>query len=125
MDAIATMPFKDIGEHLRDLLGHLDTLTGSPEAKRSMHSLDETLASLNKLMASANTELPPLIKSLNQTADAATRTLDVLGGEGGRGTDLHGLMHELEEAARSMRALSDFLQEHPEALLKGRNDEAK
>jgi len=125
LDAVAAMPLADIGNHLRDLLAHLDALTGSEDAKRTLHSLNETLGHLNKLTADAETSVPALIKSLNETSDAATRTLEVLGGQAGRSTDLRGMMHELEEAARSMRALADFLQEHPEALVKGRSDEAK
>jgi hypothetical protein len=48
--------------------------------------------------------------------------LNALGGQGARGADLPSLMHELTEAARSLRSLADFLQEHPEALIKGRSE---
>ena len=122
LDGLSQIPFKDIGDHVSALTQHLDTLVGGPEMKQAVAGLNGSLAGLNKLMGSANQELPALIRSLNGTADAATRALEVLGGEGGRGTDLRGLLHELQEAARSMRALADMLQEHPEALLKGRSD---
>jgi paraquat-inducible protein B len=125
LDAIAAMPLGEIGAHLRDLTGHLDGLAGSPEARQSVRSLDAALASLNKLTTDADAQLPALIESLDETARAATRTFDAVSGEGGRGTDLRGLLHELQEAARSMRSLADMLQEHPEALVKGRSDEPK
>jgi paraquat-inducible protein B len=125
MEAVASMPLKDIGDSLHALLAHLDQLVGSPDAKQTVHSLNATLGNLDKLTQSLNADAPALVKSLRETADAATRTLDVLGGQGGRGTDLRGLLHELEETARSMRSLADMLQEHPEALLRGREGEAK
>ncbi len=125
LDAIAAMPLQQIGANLRDLMGHLDGIVGSPEARRTVKSLDATLAHLDKLTSDLDTQAPALIKSLTETSDAATRTIQVLGGEGGRGTDLRGLLHELEEAARSFRSLADMLQDHPEALVKGRDEGQK
>ena len=34
--------------------------------------------------------------------------------------ELRGLLQELSSAARSMRSLTDYLERHPEALLKGK-----
>jgi paraquat-inducible protein B len=41
------------------------------------------------------------------------------------GTDLPRLMRELTEAARSVRGLADYLDRHPEALLRGRKGDDK
>ena len=41
------------------------------------------------------------------------------------GTDLPRLIRELTEAARSIRALTDYLDQHPEALLRGRKGDDK
>jgi paraquat-inducible protein B len=125
MDAVAAIPFKDIGDHISALTQNLDNLTGSADTKAAVKSLNQTLTSLNRIIDSADQQMPALLTSLNNAAEAAHRTLDVLGGQGGRGTDLRGLLHELEEAARSIRALADLLQAHPEALVKGRTNEAK
>jgi hypothetical protein len=38
-------------------------------------------------------------------------------------TDLPRLMQELGDAARSVRVLADYLDRHPEALLRGRKGE--
>jgi hypothetical protein len=37
------------------------------------------------------------------------------------GKDLEALVEELSEAARSIRVLTDYLERHPEALLRGKN----
>jgi paraquat-inducible protein B len=38
-------------------------------------------------------------------------------------TDLPKLMRELEDAARSVRVLADYLDRHPESLLRGRKED--
>ena len=66
------------------------------------------------------------MKGLRDTADAAQGTLStvqsVMGGNGNSpaNSDLPKLMQELENAARSVRVLADYLDRHPEALLRGR-----
>ena len=37
-------------------------------------------------------------------------------------TQLPGLLQQVSEAARSIRELADFLERHPEALLRGRHE---
>jgi paraquat-inducible protein B len=121
---VATGLMKKLG----NVADHLDKLTGSPELTRSLQSLQKSLDNVEKLTAMANTELPPLVHSLRDTADAATKTLqsaDRTLGNGAGGGDLPGMLHELTEAARSIRSLADFLDEHPEALLRGRTAEAQ
>ena len=43
-----------------------------------------------------------------------------MGSGGDRSRDLPALVHELTDTARSIRALTDYLDQHPEALLRGR-----
>jgi paraquat-inducible protein B len=40
-------------------------------------------------------------------------------------SDLPRLMRELTDAARSVKSLADYLDRHPEALLRGRKDDDK
>jgi hypothetical protein len=43
-----------------------------------------------------------------------------MGGQSAQNADLPRLISELTDAARSVRALADYLDEHPEALVRGR-----
>ena len=47
----------------------------------------------------------------------------VLGSNTAQGTDLPRMMQELTDAARSVRALADYLDRHPEALIRGKKKE--
>jgi paraquat-inducible protein B len=62
------------------------------------------------------------LRQAGTTLALAGNTLD---GSGRGGGDLPGAMHELEAAARSIRTLADYLDGHPESLLRGRTDGAK
>jgi len=108
------------------LVEHVDKLVGGKEMQHTLASLDHVMANIDHL---TSTDLPPLLKSLNQTADAATTALGsanhALGGPGQRDSELPGMLHELTEAARSVRSLADFLEEHPEALLQGKSGAGK
>jgi hypothetical protein len=44
----------------------------------------------------------------------------MIGNNSPTNTDLPRLMRELTQAARSVRGLADYLDRHPEALLRGR-----
>jgi len=72
--------------------------------------------------------LNELIKSMRATSDAAQRTLALIqnraGGNAPASTDLPQLMNELSQAARSVRELADYLDRHPDALLRGRKGES-
>jgi paraquat-inducible protein B len=124
MDRLANLPLPEIAQGLRNVIDHLDKLTGSPEVTRTTASLDRALTDLDRLMRSSDGQVPTLLDSLRRTADAATTTLDAanhaLGGDIRRNGDVPALLRELTDAARSVRALADYLDQHPEALIRGR-----
>jgi len=88
------LPFHELGEDL----------------KKTLSGFDQTLTGLDQTLASART-----------TLDNANRMVEpnsVLGEQ--LGTTLQ----EVSRAARSLRVLMDFLERHPEALIRGKAGEA-
>ncbi|HVJ52699.1 MAG TPA: MlaD family protein [Aliidongia sp.] len=124
MGKLANLPLAEIGSGLHDVIAHLDQATAGPELGRSVKSLDRTLANLDQITQQANKELGPTLESLRKTGDAAQQTLEavqkMVGNGGDRSRDLPAMVHELTDAARSIRALTDYLDQHPEALIRGR-----
>lgn len=100
---IDSVPIEEIGTHLRDTLKSADSLIKqldselAPEAKKTLAEARQTLDSVNETLNSP---------------------------DGGLGNDVHQTMQELQRTARSLRALGDYLQRHPEALLRGKPDPA-
>ena len=124
MDKLAKLPLAEIGAGLQDVISHIDQATAGPELGRSVKSLDRALANLDEITRQANKEIGPTLASIHRTADAADETLEaaqrLMGSGGDRSRDLPALVHELTDTARSIRALTDYLDQHPEALLRGR-----
>jgi paraquat-inducible protein B len=111
------------------VLRNIDRATAGPELGHSLKSLDDTLARLDKVTQEAAPDIQSLLKSLRDTADSAQNTLNtvqsLIGSTAPAGTDLPRLVRELTEAARSVRSLTDYLDRHPEALLRGRPGDNK
>jgi paraquat-inducible protein B len=127
---IPTEASSDIGatlQSLRNVLANLDRATSGPELGHAIRSLDSALTHLDQLTSDVRPDLQSLLKSLRETSDSANATLNslrsVVGGQGGGAagsTDVQQLMQQLSEAARSVRGLADYLERHPESLIRGR-----
>jgi len=123
---IHTAPSGDIGETLealRKVLNNIDRVTGGPELQHALKSLYATLTGLNQMTREITPDLRELIASLKQTSES----IQTLAGGGAAaaasgqpGPDITRLTNELTEAGRSVRTLADYLERHPEALLRGR-----
>jgi len=122
-DKIAAMPLDKIGEHVNDLLAHADARLNSPDVTQSLHALRQSLQNLRDITASAKpaaAKLPALEDSLNKTMDNASTLLKSYGGDTDFHRNLEQMVVELQEAARSIRFLTDLLNHHPSALILGR-----
>ncbi|HTW87915.1 MAG TPA: MlaD family protein [Candidatus Binataceae bacterium] len=89
------MPLQQIGDNLQRTLADLDL---------TLVSARGTLASARGTLDNANTLVAP----------------DSL-----QGQELDSTLQEIRRAARSIRVLADYLERHPEALIRGKRGEAK
>lgn len=124
---VNAIPFDAIGTDVRQITSRLSKLVSSPELDSSIAHLDGTLKSLDQMTAQVRPQIGPLVAKLNQTAEqlrqAATSANGVLSGINvGQDGSLAGAIRQLTDTARSIRALADYLQRHPEALLNGKRN---
>ena len=124
---VDALPIGQIGANVRALTGNLRRLTGSPQLTDSLNHLDRTLVTLDRTTQEAAPKIGPTLDSLQQAASdaqaaaaAASRTLG--GGGGAQDADVPAAIRQLTEAARSIRSLTDYLDRHPEALLRGKKE---
>ena len=61
---------------------------------------------------------------LNSASDQLKATIALLGNAPRSSNDLVRTLTELKDAARSIRVLADYLERHPESLLRGKPQEA-
>lgn len=110
--------------NLNDVLRNLDRATSGPQLRDAVLSLNRVLNHLDRLAVATQPNINQLLKSLRATSQAVQRTMALIqeraGGRAPSSTDLPQLMNELSQAARSVRELADYLDRHPDALLRGR-----
>jgi paraquat-inducible protein B len=122
---LAALPLAEVVEALRGTVESANRLVSSPEMTRSLHSLDRALANTDRLTHDADAQLGPLLRSLRESAQHADIALASADDMMRAGADLPKAIKELGNAARSMRILSDYLEQHPEALLRGKAGSAR
>jgi len=124
------IPLDAIGQNLKQTTEHLNGLITSPQLADSLRHLNSTLAQADRMMGEVTPQIAPLVTKLNHAAGevsaAATAAHELMGGQGGGATatpdgGLPAAIQELTDAARSIRALADYLDRHPESLIRGRS----
>lgn len=89
------------------------------------NDLQVALKSTAKLMRRLEEEVAPETRDLlRQARDSLASINNLLAPDASLPMNTAQAMQELSRAARSLRALADFLQTHPEALLRGRQADA-
>ena len=128
---IASLPLETIAEEMRGTVGAARNLIESPDLQQSIAGLNQAMVDLEGLMGEVRGEAGPLIRSLRQTAAQAERAIreatvlissaeGTVGPESQLSYDMEQMMQELTSAARSVRVFADYLERHPEALLRGK-----
>ncbi|MBV8625908.1 MAG: MCE family protein [Herbaspirillum sp.] len=104
---LSKVPFDEIG---RDLQGSIKTLN------KTLTTAEQTAARINNDIAP---EMTAAMKDARKTLNAAERTLS---DDAPLQQDIRQTMQELSRAAASIRILTDYLQQHPESLIRGKQE---
>jgi ABC-type transporter Mla subunit MlaD len=126
------LPIEQIADNVRAITDHLKALSASPHLQDSIKHLDRTLAALDETVHQAGPEIAPTLESVHRTVDSLRKTASAVDGMalatqrivGGSPASPNGNLEEslraLTEASRSVRTFADYLDAHPEALIRGR-----
>jgi paraquat-inducible protein B len=129
LPSTATTDISSLMASVQAVLHRIDSATAGPALGHAVTELDRTMTHLEQVTAEIEPQIGPMMQSLRETAEAAQRTLqaatNVLGTGSASGADLPRLIRELTDSARSLRDLADYLQRHPESLLRGRKGDDK
>ena len=102
VEKVSRIPFEEIGKDLRSTLAGANAAIGrlTPEAQKAMAEVQRTLAraqaSLDNLDRNVTDPGAPVQQNLQDT------------------------LLELQRTARALRVLADYLQQHPESILRGK-----
>jgi paraquat-inducible protein B len=135
LNKVNTMPFDQIGKNLDGILKSVNDVAQGPQMKKALTELAGMIASAQNMVQNLNSGLSPAAKQLPEVTAGLQKTLAnanklVLSLDSGYGDntkfnrDMDRLLAQANDALRSIRALSDLLARHPEALIKGRPEGA-
>ena len=125
LNKVNQMPFEQIGKDLEGILKSTNDMVRGPQMKKALTDLSGMIASAQGMIQRLDTkQLPELVAGLDKTLTSANKLVLSLDSGYGDNTkfnrDLERLLVQANDALRSIRALSDLLARHPEALIKGR-----
>jgi paraquat-inducible protein B len=87
----------------------------------TMASLEQTLKSADHLLQNVDSNLTPQVsQTLTEAREALKNAKEVLGQDSPLQSDLGSTLLQVSRAAKSISALVDYLERHPESLLRGK-----
>ncbi|WP_201313311.1 MlaD family protein [Dyella sp. EPa41] len=111
-----------IQQQIADIVGKLQKVPFDSIGK----NLDQSLAELNRTLKQVNGSVLPEMKNTLKGAQQTLGTANsAFAPDAPLQQNLGGTLQELQRAARSLRVLTDYLGDHPDALLRGRRADDK
>jgi paraquat-inducible protein B len=121
---LEALPLDDIGQSVSEAADGLSKLLNSPGMKDSIDSLADTLRAVRALAEELRGELAPALRAtLAQTEGVLKGAESMLSADAPVQRELRRSLRELADAARSLRIMAEYLQQHPEALIYGKEKE--
>ena len=129
---IDSLPLTQIADNLRVITDQLRSLSTSPRMQSTLAHLDATLAALDRTTREAGPQVGPTLREVRATVvslraaaqqmdtTAAAARLTMGSTPAAPSGNLEHALDELAGAARAVRSLADYLERHPEALVRGR-----
>jgi paraquat-inducible protein B len=143
-DALEKLDLSKLEKHLESTLAGIDRFVNNPDLTASVKGLNETLQEARKLLARIDRQVDPLSKDLKKTvndfgklavnidarvggvATGFDKTMsaarDVLSQDSPLMVELETALKEISAMSRSIRQLSTYLDQHPEALIRGKGN---
>jgi paraquat-inducible protein B len=130
---VVPSPVVDLEAKLASILDKVDKLPLAAignDLKKDLEALDQTLQNAKQLLSDVDVQLVPELKSdlegLHRTLAAVERAMNsadttLLGADAPAQQELRAALQEFARAAQSVRALTDYLERHPESALRGKS----
>jgi paraquat-inducible protein B len=133
IDADVTPGLKASLEELRRVLASADGVLKG-QAQTTLADVNTTLEELRRVLATADASLKSQVNTaldeLRGTLSTANRVLQeadgtLLGKNAPIQQELRDALQEVTRAARSLRVLTDYLERHPDSLIRGKTEEKR
>lgn len=119
-------PLEQLMASVENILGRLEKIPTdeiSREVKTVLESVNNNLRKTETMFGEINENvLPELTRTLKKLQTSLAEIEKGYGADSSTNQDLRKALDELGEAARSIRILTEYLQRHPESLIRGKDD---
>jgi paraquat-inducible protein B len=141
-DALEKLDLQGLEKHLESTLAGVDRFVNNPDLSASVRALKDTLQDARKLVTRVDRQVDPLSDDAKKTVKdfgKLARNLDGRVGRVATGLDntmsaargvvsedspliveLQNTLKEISAMSRSFRQLADYLEQHPETLIRGK-----
>ncbi len=141
-DALEKLDLQGLEKHLESTLAGIDRVVNSPDLTASIRSLKDTLEDTRKLVSGVERQVNPLaedvkktVKDLGKLANnidnkvgGVTTGLDktmsaargVISEDSPLVVELQNALQEISAMGQSFRQLADYLEQHPETIIRGK-----
>jgi paraquat-inducible protein B len=103
----------------------IEQLLSSPDVQNSFHNLDALLVELKAVVSNIDTRSDGVSRELKIASVELTKTLEAVQKTLVQGDPLldrtSAALDEISSSAQALRRLADYLEQHPETLLRGKN----
>ncbi|HBP87283.1 MAG TPA: MlaD family protein [Nitrospirales bacterium] len=120
MAEIRRLPLDKIAKGILETVEGGNRLVNSLETQQAVHKLNAALGNVEKLTEGLDRQVDTLATNLNKTLLTVRKALQVADPNSPAAVNMNSALKELSAAARSIRVLADYLEQHPEALVKGK-----
>jgi paraquat-inducible protein B len=114
------LPLDRIGQELLGTVQGTNQLANSTDVKAAVRSLDLALKDVHQLAQNTDKQIVKLGSTVEKSLAGAVKVLEQVEPGAPMAADLSDALEELAASARSIRALTDYLERHPESLLHGK-----
>ena len=118
------LPLDQIGNDLKDTLHGARRIANSPEIGEALRSLNAAVKEIQMLTAALRTGTAPELNAVLKQAQLSLATSKaVLETDSPLQYRMKETLEELSDAARSLRVLVEYLENHPESIVTGKGSE--
>lgn len=109
---------EDIDTRIGPLLANLDTLTN--DTRQSLKTAENAMSVMQHEAPLVATATKQTLETARSALEQAEKTLTTFSDDSNLVYEMNKALRELSSAIRSIRLLSDYLERHPETLLRGK-----
>jgi paraquat-inducible protein B len=121
LDRLMAFPLDQVGRDLAETVAGANAMVNSEGLRRGVAEMEGALAEVRAVAERLNTEIAPeLAATLQQTTSTLEDARQILADGSPISVEVRRMLQEVSGAARSLRIMADYLERHPEALLKGK-----